>query len=366
MQKIKLLSILHRSPPAHGASKVGDFISSSQNINEEFDCYYITIKSSDTISDIGKISIKKIYLVIELYIKILWALISFRPNKIYFTASISGVAFYRDLVVSSLWKIYRLFKNVDIYYHYHTKGINNFVSSSERNLKLTSFFIKNVNLILLSPILFSDFNKIKSFNKVYYLPNGVENILNNIEFVKKDRVDILYLSNMIKSKGYFSVLELANKTKDREIYYHFAGGWQDDDDKEEFFRYLEENDLSKKVVFYGFINGKEKSDLFKKSDIFMFPTRYKNEAFPLTILEALSYGIPIISTDEGSIPYILDNKSGIILNNLDNLENALNQAVNTLLNRETSIYCRDRYLNHFTLRKFEKNFLNIFKESHNV
>jgi len=362
MQKIKLLSILHRSPPAHGASKVGDFISSSQNINEEFDCYYITIRSSDTISDIGKISIKKIYLVIELYIKILWALISFRPNKIYFTASISGVAFYRDLVISSLWKIYRLFKNVDIYYHYHTKGVNNFVSSSRKNLNLTSFFLKDVNLILLSPMLLPDFDRIKSFNKVYYLPNGVENMIDKIEFIKKDRVDILYLSNMIKSKGYFSVLELANKTKDRDVYYHFAGGWKDDNDKDEFFEYIKDNNLSKKVVFYGFINREEKSNLFKKSDIFIFPTRYKNEAFPLTILEALSYGVPVISTDEGSIPYILDNKSGIILNDLDNLENALNQAINTLLNIETSIYCRDRYLNNFTLKEFENNFIKIFKE----
>jgi len=366
MQKIKLLSILHRSPPAHGASKVGDFISSSKNINESFDCYHITIKSSDTIGDIGKISIKKIYLVIELYIKILWALILFRPDKIYFTASISGVAFYRDLVISSLWKIYKLFKNIDIYYHYHTKGVNNFVSSSKIKLKLTSFFLKDINLILLSPILLADFDKIKSFNGVFYLPNGVENIIDEVEFTPKDRVDMLYLSNMIKSKGYFDVLKLANKTKDREIYYHFAGSWQNNSDREEFLKYIEDNNLSKKIVFHGFINGEEKSNLFKESDIFIFPTRYKNEAFPLTILEALSYGVPVISTDEGSIPYILDDKSGIILNDLEKLEDALNLAIDTLLNRETSIYCRERYLNNFTLEEFEKNFINIFKENKNV
>ncbi|SFV64122.1 Glycosyltransferase [hydrothermal vent metagenome] len=366
MQKIKVLSILHRSPPSHGASKVGDFISSSKNINEAFECYYITIKSSDTISDIGKISFKKIYLVIELYIKVLWALISFRPDKIYFTASISGVAFYRDLFISSLWKIYKVFKNVDIHYHYHTKGINNFISTSTMNKKLTSFFLTDINLILLSPLLLPDFENIKSFNKVNYLPNGVENNISNIDFIKKDRVDILYLSNMIKSKGYFDVLELAEKTKDRDIYYHFAGGWQNSSDKEEFFRYIEENNLSNKVIFYGFIDGTEKSNLFNKCDIFIFPTRYKNEAFPLTILEALSYGVPVISTDEGSIPYILDEKSGIILNDLENLEDTLDRAIDTLLNEETSIYCRDRYLNNFTLERFENNFINIFKESRDV
>jgi len=364
MSKVKLLSILHRSPPAHGASKVGDFISSSQEIDNNFDCRFITIKSSDTIGDIGKISFKKIYLVLELYIKILYTLIIFRPDKIYFTASISGVAFYRDLLLSTLFKGYRYFKDIDIFYHYHTKGVDKFVSLSNRNLNLTKLFLKDINLILLSSALIDDFDKVKTFKSIYYLPNGVENMVESIEFIDKDRVDILYLSNMIKSKGYFKVLELAKTTKDREIYYHFAGGWQNDEDRDEFFNYIERYNLESRVTFYGFINGNKKSELFKKSDIFILPTQ--NDAFPLTLLEALSYGLPVISTNEGSIPYILDDKSGVIINELSRLEDALNIAIEKLLNRETSIYCRDRYLENFTLEQFEKNFIKIFKESIDV
>ena len=46
MKKQKLLCILHYAPPAHGASKVGDFIKSSQKLKDEFDCRFIKIKSS--------------------------------------------------------------------------------------------------------------------------------------------------------------------------------------------------------------------------------------------------------------------------------------------------------------------------------
>ena len=364
MPKIKVLSILHRPPPAHGASKVGEFISHSKKINNEFNCKYITIKSSDTIADIGKISFKKIYLLIELYIKVFFTLITFRPDKIYFTASISGVAFYRDLLVSSLWRVYSKLTKVDIFYHYHTKGINNFVSNSKRNLKFTRVFLKDINLILLSPMLLNDFNRIDTFKDVYYLPNGVENSIDNIAFNKKDTLDILYLSNMIKSKGCFTVLELANRTEN--INFHFAGGWQNSEDEDEFFKYIADNKLENRVTFYGFINGKSKMDLFLKSDIFIFPTQYENEAFPLTILEALSYGLPIISTNNGSIPYIIDNKSGIIIDDLDNLLNALNEAIDKLINRETSIYCRDRYLQNFTLDRFEDNFIKIMKDRDDI
>ena len=75
MRKGKILFILHYAPPAHGASKVGDFIKSNQKINDKFNCKFIKIKSSDTIGDIGKISFKKIYFVIELFFKILFTIL---------------------------------------------------------------------------------------------------------------------------------------------------------------------------------------------------------------------------------------------------------------------------------------------------
>jgi glycosyltransferase involved in cell wall biosynthesis len=363
--KSKLLCILHRSPPNHGASKVGDFISESKKLQEKFDCRFITIKSSDSIGDIGKISFKKFYLVIELYIKIFMMLIFFRPNKIYFTASISSVAFYRDILISTLWKYYKLFKEVDVYYHYHTKGVNEFISISKKNLKLTNFFLKDVNLILLSPLLKKDFNQIKTYKSVFYLPNGVQDSYTKNEFKKYinnkniKQIQILYLSNMIKSKGYLDVLKLANINKN--YHFHFAGGWQDKNDEKDFFEFIKNNSLKKTVTFHGFINGKQKKELFEKSHIFIFPTKYKNEAFPLSILESLSYGIPVISTNEGSIPYILDNKSGIVIEDIQELSKALSYSIKNLITMETARYCRERYLNNFTLEQFEKKLLEVLE-----
>ena len=367
MNNKKVLFILHRSPPMHGAAKVGDFIASSEKLHDKFECRFISIKSSDTISDIGKVSFKKLYLFVELYIKVFWTLLSFRPQIIYFTSSIRGVAFYRDLVVSTLWKTYMLFCTVDIFYHYHTKGVNEFVSSSARNLKLTSFFLQGVNIVLLSPILKNDFEKLHSFIGISYLPNGVENTLEDFEFSKvihkkfkeQESTHVLYLSNMIKSKGYFSVLKLAKQTKMEKIQYHFAGGWQSEEDEKEFFDYIDQNELTDKVSFHGFVNGSEKRKLLEKAHLFIFPTR--NDAFPLSILEALSYGVPIISTDEGSIPYIVDQRCGFVLSNGESLINALEQAKNNLLNEKAAFYCRQRYLDNFSLKQFEDNLINLFK-----
>jgi glycosyltransferase involved in cell wall biosynthesis len=362
MKKQKLLCILHRSPPSHGAAKVGDFIAQSISLKETFDCRFITIRSSDTIGDIGKINFKKIYFVFELYFKILCALILFRPHKIYFTASIRSVAFYRDLLLCTLWKTYNTFTSVELFCHYHTKGIDEFVSTSSKNLALTRFFLRNVNLILLSPMLRDDFKQVQTYKEIFFLPNGVEDNADDKAIEERSyegKKHILYLSNMIKSKGYFEVLKLAMNTQREDVHFHFAGGWQNTEDEKEFLDLVSKSPLCDKVTFHGFISGEQKKALFEQSHLFIFPTRYQNEAFPLSILEALSYGLPVLSTDEGSIPYILDKKCGVIIHDLKNLAEGFEQALQTLINTQTARYCRVRYCENFTLQAFEKNLLNI-------
>lgn len=365
--KPKLLCVLHRSPPAHGAAKVGDFISSSKRLNESFECRFIAIKSSETIGDIGKVNFTKFYLVAELYVKVLWALLTFRPQKIYFTASIRSVALYRDLLVSTLWKCYGLVKPLDVYYHYHTKGVDEYVSVSKCNLTLTRFFMKNVNLLLLSPLLKNDFKQVQTYKSISFLPNGVESTLDHKQFggyvsekyKNIETVEILYLAHMMKEKGYWEVLELAKQFKGQEIRFHFAGSWKEAEAEVEFFAYIKEHQLEKSVVYHGFVSGGQKQALFQMAHLLLYPS--KNDAFPLTLLESLSYGVPIIATAEGSIPYILDDRCGIVLHDVSRLPNALETAQASLVNQETAKYCRIRYEENFSLEQFEENLVKVLE-----
>ncbi len=58
--------------------------------------------------------------------------------------------------------------------------------------------------------------------------------LTDIKFKNNQKVNVLYLSNMIKSKGYFDVLVLAKNTKKYNVHYHFAGNWESVSDKTNF------------------------------------------------------------------------------------------------------------------------------------
>lgn len=257
---IRLLLILHYPPPLHGASKIGTTIINCQKLRIAYNCKFIKIKSSDEIEEGGKVSLKKIVYFFGTFIEVFWTLVTFKPQKIYFTASTKNIAFYRDLILSLLWKSLGMVKTIDVYYHYHTKGTDVFVSSSFVNLKLRRFFLKNVNLILLSPLLEQDYEKVHTYNKAFYLPNGVKNPLDTNVFetmIKSkykdmERIEVLFLSHMMKEKGYFEILNLAGQTKNDNIHYNFAGKWKNAEDEKEFFEFVTTNSLDRIITFHGF------------------------------------------------------------------------------------------------------------------
>ena len=124
---------------------------------------------------------------------------------------------------------------------------------------------------------------------------------------------------------------------------------------------MKEHGLEEQVIHHGFVSGEQKDALFKKNHLLLYPS--KNDAFPLTLLESLSYGVPVIATDEGSIPYILDGKSAIVLEDVNDLPEALEEAKQRLVNKETARYCRQRYLENFSLEQFEENLVELLGSS---
>lgn len=364
----RALFVLHYSPPIHGASKVGDSILNSSIINQELDTRFIKIKSSENIDSIGKFNIKKLLYFFGLFFKVCWSLVFFRPSIIYYTASPFGFAFYRDLAISIPIKIYNFFLKQNLFYHYHAKGINEFVSQSKKNKKLTNFLLKGTNIILISKLMQSELEQVTSYKNIFYLNNGVDNLLTNYDFrsilterKSNNKINILYLSNLFKEKGYDTVLELAKYFKEagvKNIEFNFAGGWASTEDKQYFKEYVNTNKLENYVVYHGLVQGEEKKRLFSNATIFVFPSRYKKEVFPLSVLEALSYGLPVLGFNIGAVPEIINGKTGII-SNKELIFEDVEKMISEFQSESTFMRCREEYLNNYTVEVFEKNLLNI-------
>lgn len=70
--------------------------------------------------------------------------------------------------------------------------------------------------------------------------------------------------------------------------------------------------LGDKVVFTGKLSKKEWAAQSEQSDIFINTTNYDNQ--PVTVIEAMALGLPVVSTNVGGIPYLIeDNKTGLLV-----------------------------------------------------
>jgi len=359
----KALFLLHIPPPVHGSSIVGKTIMESKAINDAFDCRYVNLGTSASIDEIGKGGLRKVFRFLSILGKVLKQLISFRPQLGYVAITAKGGAFYKDTLVVMLFKLFR----VKLVYHLHNKGVSTRQEKWFNNL-LYHFVFKNADVILLSKYLYPDIRKYVPESRVYYCPNGIPE--NQVESGKckvksSGPVEILFLSNLIESKGVFVLLKACKILQNKKLNFHcaFVGGIGDVSEQQ-FKSKVVELKLADNVHYAGKKFGKEKEEAFVHADIFAFPTYY--ETFGLVNLEAMQYSIPIVSTFEGGIPDVIDDGvTGFLVpqKNAQALAEKLEILIqNSDLRQQMGEAGRKKYENEFTLEKFENRMVEIIQQ----
>lgn len=120
---------------------------------------------------------------------------------------------------------------------------------------------------------------------------------------KLSNVNIGILANLKSGKGFEDLTEVTKELYrlGEENFYFLIGGI--DYSNGRIPRELKKSIYSKHFKFLGFID--DKQEFFNKIDIFFLPTYW--EGFPTSVLEAMSFGKPIISTTVGGIPEMIEN-----------------------------------------------------------
>lgn len=139
-------------------------------------------------------------------------------------------------------------------------------------------------------------------------------LLEEIESVAPPRTltKIGYLGNISAEKGVFEFLDVAEKLEavDQQIRAVLAGPFQDS----KIERLVRERLARLRSVDYaGPMFGPDKVAFFRDIDVLLFPTRYVNEAEPLTIHEAMMHGVPVISYGRGAIGEIVSSDCGLVI-----------------------------------------------------
>ena len=98
--------------------------------------------------------------------------------------------------------------------------------------------------------------------------------------------------------------------------------------EEELFKLSEE--LKDRIIFTGYIANKELYKIHNISDIAVIPSIFE-EPFGLTVIEAMASGLPLVTSDAGAIPDIVDDKNAIIVERGDNFIPNLSKALDKLV-----------------------------------
>lgn len=273
-------------------------------------------------------------------------------------------SFYRKYYVTKLCKK----NNKKVIIHLHGSEFKDFYNSGNEKRKKQIrelFTIADASIVL-----GEDWKKfisgIAPKANVIVINNAVA--LPNIQTrTISDNRTFLFLGALIQRKGVVDLLEAVKQMKNRNVSnFHvlIAGSGAEENQLKE---YTEQNGLQSYVDFLGWITKEQKPSLLEKADVLVLPSY--NEGLPIAILEAMSYALPIISTDVGSIAEaVQEDVNGFLIAPGD--VNALTDAmvkltVNTKLWKEESsmsrLICEKKFSEDVFFKEVEKVYFDVCK-----
>ncbi len=258
--------------------------------------------SSSALED-NESSLKKLMLMIFRSIKFPFFL--FGINVVHVNSTFDNKALLRDLLLM-FWS---LICGKRLIVQYHGGNFESTIFSRNKLLKnIWSSLIKHAEYVLVLTNV--QFEEMQSYDVTQ-----VQKVVNYVncaktEIVKPNVFTLIFLGRIIKEKGIFEILTACQKIPRGDDFQVFFYG--DGPDRKELTGKIEELGLSGKVRWKGMVDGPDKVAAYTNASAFILPSY--SEGLPYSVLEAMSYGLPVISTDVGSLTQLVKHdETGLIV-----------------------------------------------------
>lgn len=305
----------------------------------------------------------KILFFIISYIKIFIFLLYKRPNVIHIHMSYKG-SFTRAYLIQRLSKIYKI-KNI---IHLHGSEFEKWykVCNNKKREKIKKL-LKDANYFIVLGKEWKDkIKKIEPTTKIIIANNAVK-IPKETTSWNKEKFTFLFLGVLIKRKGVYDLLEaiynLKEQNKIENTQFIIAGTGKEEATLKVKAKKLE---IDKYINFFGWVDGLNKVKLLKNCQAMILPSY--NEGLPMSILEAISYGMPIIATNVGDIEEaVINNKNGYIIEtgNIKELEEAILNIKNANeeqwleYSQKSKNIAKEKFSEANYFKKFKKLYMNL-------
>lgn len=224
-----------------------------------------------------------------------------------------------DIVSSSRKSIYiqilRLFGRKIIYHFHGASFMEHYRSASKRTQsRMRALFGKVDIVICLSESWRQYITDIAPRSNIKVVPNATHLPELCVKQNSDDLVHLTFLGLIGERKGLFDLLRVVRRLIDNDLKIKLSVGGNGESDRlQTTIKSLELNDS---VNFLGWISEKQRDKLLRETDIFVLPSY--GEGMPMSILEAMSYSVPVVSTTVGGIPELVrDGETGFLVESGD-------------------------------------------------
>ena len=378
----RILILAQTPPPTHGQSvMVGHFVKEAlQQHPDRF--IHVNLRLSKDEQDVGTMRPAKLLRLASCGLQALAACVFGGARSLYYVpAPAKRGPIIRDVLLLSLLRPF----TKHLMLHWHSVGLGAFLATPSRDpwrRRLGTLLHRHHLSLCLSEEAAQDVASLQP-QTIAILPNGIPDPCADFAPIHRARqqrlqqrlqalapsatlpghVHLLYLGLCTRSKGIFDALSTAARVAESlnqgsvnfSVTLTVAGPFRDEAEKAEFARAQAKvtaalSDKARQhfhLALPGFTGPPEKRQLLESADVFLFPTVYENEGLPLTIIEALAFGLPIVSTRWRAIPEIFD-PTYPFLASLDNLATLPDLTLAALQYGEFETL-RRRYQDHFSL-----------------
>ncbi|HQF57477.1 MAG TPA: glycosyltransferase [Candidatus Magasanikbacteria bacterium] len=251
--------------------------------------------------------------------------------------------------------------------HYHSDIIKQRISGFLFQPILLKVLQMSGKIIISNPNMLKSSKILSKFSqKCEVIPFGIDNreirekLDENLQKQIKEKYGdyILFVGRLIYYKG---VHVLLDAIKDLDINLVIIGTGKLEKSLKKQVKNL---GIENRVFFLGNKTRKEIINFYSQAEMFVLPSIFKTEAFGIVLIEAMSQGIPLISTELGTgTSYVnIDAETGYVVEK-DNVEK-LKQAIEKILdNKEIDFKnnCLKRIENNFTFEKFIEDYKKVYE-----
>lgn len=250
---------------------------------------------------------------VQCYFRLLHQIARNKPDIVHVHSSF-GLSFFRKIpVIYIAW-----FAGVPIINHIHGAEFDKFFTNASNNKKklIKKVYGKCDKLIALSEEWKKSLSKIVQPEKIVVIENY--SVLHEDAFLerqaRKNNHMVLFLGEIGKRKGCYDIPDVVQRVaKDVPDVKFVLCGVGTPNDEQAVAELCRQKNISDKVLFPGWVRGEEKDRMLRDADVFFLPSY--NEGMPMSVLDAMGYGLPIVSTQVGGIPKIVhDFENGMCVN----------------------------------------------------